>query len=119
MNASNISKLVRANAMARLADSALDTLAETPVQTGKGFGETVKDALSNRYVIGSLAAVAVAGAAYGTYRGVKAYRAKKGDTTTAAPAAEQTAEQQILEARRLLTAAETALKNTAKSAVAA
>jgi hypothetical protein len=107
--------------VARAADAAVDQALDTPAESKKSFGDRVKDAASNPYVQAGAAAVVVAGAAYGTYRGVKAYRGKKA-AGKAAPAAApaMTAEDEIAEARRLVTSAEAKLTGkAAKTAVAA
>lgn len=104
--------------VARAADAALDNAVDQPTQAKKSFGDRVKDAAGNPYVQAGAAAVVVAGAAYGTYKGVQAYRGRK--AVKAAPAAApQTAEDQIAEARRLVTAAEAKLTGKAAAAAAA
>lgn len=105
--------------VARAADAALDNAVEQPQENKKSLGDHLKDAAGNRWVQGGAAAVVVAGAAYGTYRGVKAYRGKKAaGNGKAAAVAEPTADDQIAEARRLITSAETKLarKSAAPSA---
>lgn len=112
MNASNIAVIARAAEQA--ADqlgTAVDTLSDT--DAGRGFGETMKDVFTNKYVVGGIAAVVVAGAAYGTYRYIKGRSDKKAAApaaaTPAAPAVPMTPEEKVIEARRLLTEAESKL----------
>jgi hypothetical protein len=107
--------------VARAADAAIDQATDAPQESKKSMGDRLKDAAGNPYVQAGAAAVAVAGVAYGTYKGVQAFRGRK--ATKAAPAAaapEMTADEQIAEARRLVTSAEAKLTGkAAKAAVAA
>jgi uncharacterized membrane protein YebE (DUF533 family) len=119
MNASHL------NLIARATEEAVDGLNDlSNTDAGRSFGETAKDVLTNRYVLGGLAAVAVAGAAYGTYRFIKSRQDKKGSTTSAAaPAATDdkalTVEQMIAKARGLLADAESSIKKNTPAAVEA
>lgn len=80
---------------------------------GVSIGERARAIASNKYVIGGVAAVAVAGLAYGTYRMLK-----KKDAPVA-PAAALTAEQKVDKANGLLKEAQGELANAGKQAVAA
>lgn len=96
---------------------------------GVSIGDKIRKVATNRYVIGGVAAVAVAGLAYGTYRYLKKDDTKKGSKKSkAAPAAPvsdvESAEAQVESARALLNQAEATLtaakkKNTKKDTVAA
>lgn len=101
--------------VARAADAALDNAVDQPTESKKSFGDRVKDAASNPYVQAGAAAVVVAGAAYGTYKGVQAYRGKKAKKAAPAPVA-MTADEQIAEARRLVTSAEAKMAGKAAAA---
>lgn len=103
--------------VARAAEAAVDNAVDQPTQSKKSFGDRVKDAAGNPYVQAGAAAVVVAGAAYGTYKGVQHFRSKKSNGKAAPAPAQMTADQEIAEARRLVTSAEA--KMTGKAAAAA
>lgn len=100
---------------------------------GESIGQKIRNVATNRYVIGGVAAVAVAGLAYGTYRYLKKDEKKGGKkakgAAAAAPAAPamtdlETAEAQVESARNMLVAAEATLtaakkKGAKKDTVAA
>jgi hypothetical protein len=79
---------------------------EAPVRAASTFGAQVRGVVTNKYVLGGLAAVAVAGAAYGTYRVIKNRSAKK---AAGAASSAMTAEQKVDSAREMLKQAEAEL----------
>jgi hypothetical protein len=93
-------------ALAHAAEQTADTLGDmTSSEAARSFGEKAKEVLTNKYVIGGLAAVAVAGAAYGTYRLLK-----KDDKAGGAANKEATIPEQLATARQNLMEVEARLK---------
>lgn len=99
------------------------TAADIAAATAEGvsLGDKIRKVATNKYVVGGVAAVAVAAAAYGTYRYLKKDEPKKAKKSKAAPAAVEMTEEQAaaaVEAARVqLQAAEAVLtKSKAKKA---
>jgi hypothetical protein len=93
-----------------------DDMLAAAADKGVAIGAKVREVMSNKYVLGGLAAVAVVGASYATYRLIKSRSDKK---AVAAVAVAMTPEQKVEHARELLTQAQAELKAAPKVAVAA
>jgi hypothetical protein len=116
------------NTAALAADSAYevvpgvtDYVITEAAEKGVAIGAKVREVMSNKYVLSGLAAVAVVGAAYGTYRLIKNSSDTKAVAKAAAvaPVAPLSAEAKVDHAREMLEQAQAELKAAKKVLTAA